>query len=200
MNKQIKLKNGRKKIFHYLLTILRIFINMFQYISQILKSFTPGQRILALLILVMSIVMITLGPSFINSNTNTCDELTIRLKSQENQIIELNQRVNELNTQLLSGQKECTDNLIAKQREIMDMVNGMIKDAEHSNKQTIVKTDVPRKLTMKRMDNGDESTGEVSAMMIKEPETKVIIVKDNTEMIKKLKTMKTKIQTNFKTK
>ena len=200
MNKQIKLKNGRKKIFHYLLTILRIFINMFQYISQILKSFTPGQRILALLILVMSIVMITLGPSFINSNTNTCDELTIRLKSQENQIIELNQRVNELNTQLLSGQKECTDNLIAKQREIMDMVNSMIKDAEHSNKQTIVKTDVPRKLTMKRMDNGDESTGEVSAMMIKEPETKVIIVKDNTEMIKKLKTMKTKIQTNFKTK
>ena len=200
MNKQIKLKNGRKKIFNYLLTILRIFINMFQYISQILKSFTPGQRILALLILVMSIVMITLGPSFINSNTNTCDELTIRLKSQESQIIELNQRVNELNTQLLSGQKECTDNLIAKQREIMDMVNSMIKDAEHSNKQTIVKTDVPRKLTMKRMDNGDESTGEVSAMMIKEPETKVIIVKDNTEMIKKLKTMKTKIQTNFKTK
>ena len=144
--------------------------------------------------------MITLGPSFINSNTNTCDELTIRLKSQENQIIELNQRVNELNTQLLTGQKECTDNLIAKQKEIMDIVNGMIKDAEHSNKQTIVKTDVPRKLTMKRMDNGDESTGEVSAMMIKEPETKVIIVKDNTEMIKKLKTMKTKIQTNFKTK
>lgn len=144
--------------------------------------------------------MITLGPSFINSNTNTCDELTIRLKSQENQIIELNQRVNELNTQLLSGQKECTDNLIAKQREIMDMVNSMIKDAEHSNKQTIVKTDVPRKLTMKRMDNGDESTGEVSAMMIKEPETKVIIVKDNTEMIKKLKTMKTNIQNNFKTK
>ena len=173
---------------------------MFQYISQILKSFTPGQRILALLILVVSIIMITLGPSLINSNTNTCDELTIRLKSQENQIIELNQRVNELNTQLLSGQKECTDNLIAKQREIMDMVNSMIKDAEHSNKQTIVKTDVPRKLTMKRMDNGDESTGEVSAMMIKEPETKVIIIKDNTEMIKKLKTMKTKIQTNFKTK
>ena len=173
---------------------------MFKYISQILKSFTPGQRILALLILVVSIIMITLGPSFINSNTNTCDELTVRLKSQEQQIIELNQRVNELNTQLLTGQKECTDNLISKQKEIMDIVNGMIKDAEHSNKQTIVKTDVPHKLTMKRMDNGDESTGEVSAMMIKEPETKVIIVKDNTEMIKKLKTMKTKIQNNFKTK
>jgi TolA-binding protein len=173
---------------------------MFNYISQILKNFTSSQRILALLILVTSIVTITLGPSFINSNTNTCDELTIRLKSQEQQIIELNQRVNELNSQLLTGQKECTDNLISKQKEIMDIVNGMIKEVESSNKQTIVKTNETRKTTMKIIDDGNQSTGEVSAMMIKEPETKVIIVKDNTEMIKKLKTMKCNIQNNFKTK
>ena len=82
----------------------------------------------------------------------------------------------------------------------MDIISGMIKDAEHSNKETIVKTEKPRRLTMKRMDDVNESTGEVSAMMIKEPETKVIIVKDNTEMIKKLKKMKTNIQNNFKTK
>jgi hypothetical protein len=173
---------------------------MFNYISQILKNFTSSQRILALLILVTSIVTITLGPSFINSNTNTCDELTIRLKSQEQQIIELNQRVNELNSQLLTGQKECTDNLISKQKEIMDIVNGMIKDAESSNKQTIVKTNETRKVTMKIMDEGNGSTGEMSQMRIEKPETKVIIVKDNTEMIKKLKTMKSNIQNNFKTK
>jgi TolA-binding protein len=173
---------------------------MFNYISQILKNFTSSQRILALLILVTSIVTITLGPSFINSNTNTCDELTIRLKSQEQQIIELNQRVNELNSQLLTGQKECTDNLISKQKEIMDIVNGMIKDAESSNKQTIVKTNETRKVTMKIMDEGNGSTGEMSQMRIEKPETKVIIVKDNTEMIKKLKAMKCNIQNNFKTK
>lgn len=173
---------------------------MFKYISQILKSFTPGQRILALLILVISIIMITLGPSFINSNTNTCDELTIRLKSQEQQIVELNKRVNELNTQLLTGQKECTDNLISKQKEIIDIVNGMIKDAETTNKQKIVKIDESRKMTLRRIDDGNGSNDEVSEMRIKEPEPKVIVVKDNTEMIKKLKTMKTKIQTNFKTK
>jgi TolA-binding protein len=173
---------------------------MFKYISQILKSFTPGQRILALLILVISIIMITLGPSFINSNTNTCDELTIRLKSQEQQIVELNKRVNELNTQLLTGQKECTDNLISKQKEIMDIVNGMIKDAETTNKQKIVKIDESRKMTLRRIDDGNGSNGEVSAMRIEEPEPKVIVVNDNTEMIKKLKTMKNKIQTNFKTK
>lgn len=144
--------------------------------------------------------MITLGPSLINSNTSTCDELTIRLKSQEQQIIELNQRVNELNTQVLTGQKECTDNLISKQKEIMDIVNGIIKDAESSNKKTMVKIDETRKMTVRRIDKGNGSTGEVSEMRIQEPEPKVIVVKDNTEMIKKLKTMKTKIQTNFKTK
>ena len=173
---------------------------MFKYISQILKSFTPGQRILALLILVVSIIMITLGPSFINSNTNTCDELTVRLKSQEQQIIELNQRVNELNTQLLTGQKECTDNLISKQKEIMDIVNGMIKDAEITNKQKILKIDEPHKMALRRIDDGNRSNDEVSEMRLEEPKPKVIVVNDNTEMIKKLKKMKTKIQTNFKTK
>jgi TolA-binding protein len=141
--------------------------------------------------------MVTLGPSLINSNTSTCDELTIRLKSQEGQIIELNQRVNELNTQLLTGQKECTDNLISKQKEIMDIVNGMIKDAEYSNKET-VKTNETRKVTVKRVDEGNGSNGEVSEMRIEEPEPVVIIVKDNTDMVKKLKTMKSKIQNNFK--
>jgi len=53
---------------------------------------------------------------------------------------------------------------------------------------------------MKRIDEGNGSTGEVSEMRIEETKPKVIVVKDNTEIIKKLKTMKTKIQNNFKTK
>ena len=114
---------------------------MFKYISEILKSFTPAQRITALLILVFSIIILTLGPSLIQRNTKNCDELLIRIKSQENQIVELNTRVTELNDELISGQKECTDNLIAKQKEIMDIVNGMIKDAEVSR---------PKKMMMKR--------------------------------------------------
>jgi hypothetical protein len=64
----------------------------------------------------------------------------------------------------------------------------------------MVKIDETRKMTVRRIDKGNGSTGVVSEMRIQEPEPKVIVVKDNTEMIKKLKTMKTKIQTNFKTK
>lgn len=170
---------------------------MFKYISEILKSFSPAQRITALLILVFSIIVLTLGPNLIDSNTNTCDELNIRIKSQEQQIIELTTRVNELNTELLSGQKQCTDNLIAKQKEIMDIVNGMINEAERSQRTEIVKQRSQERMMMRTTgdENGDEH---VSAMM--PPPTaspEVIVVKDNTDMVKKLKTMKNKLEKNF---
>ena len=170
-----------------------IFIGMFKYISEILKSFSPAQRITALLILVFSIIILTLGPSLINSNTNTCDELNIRIKSQEQQIVELNTRVNELNTELLSGQKLCTDNLIAKQKEIMSIVNGMIHDAECLPKTTVVKQETHERMMMKS--NGEN--GGTEPMMMPSPNTEVVIIKDNTDMVKKLKTMKTKIEKNF---
>lgn len=163
---------------------------MFKYISEILKSFTPAQRILALLILVVSIIIISLGPILINSETQTCDELKLRIKSQEEQIIQLNTRVNELNVQLLSGQKECTDNLIAKQKEIINIVNGMINDAEKSPKTTIVK----ESNHIERMTIHDENSMESYAPP---PPSQTIVVKDNSDMIKQLKNMKKKLEKNF---
>lgn len=165
---------------------------MFNYISEILKNFTSAQRILALLILVCTIVIITLGPSFIDSNTNNCGELLIRVKSQEEQIVQLNTRVNELNTQLLNSQKECTDNLVAKQKEIIDIVNGLIKDAESSDK--------PKKsMITRRPASTDEGSDGTSEMVLESaPPPPQPVKTDNTEMIKKLKTMKSKIETKFK--
>lgn len=89
---------------------------MFKYITQIL---TPGQRILALLVSVTLIIMLLL----INSITKTCNELTVKLENQEQQIIQLNQRVFELNYQVSNGQTE-----------IIDIVEGMIEDVELSDK------------------------------------------------------------------
>jgi len=89
---------------------------MFKYITQIL---TPGQRILALLVSVTLIIMSLL----INSITKTCNELTVKLENQEQQIIQLNQRVFELNYQVSNGQTE-----------IIDIVEGMFEDVELSDK------------------------------------------------------------------
>lgn len=107
---------------------------MFSNIAEILKSFTPAQRITALLILVFTITLISLGPKMIDANTNTCAELETRVKSQEVQITELTERVQQLNTELIQGQQQCTDNLIQKQQEIMGLINGMIAETQQQAK------------------------------------------------------------------
>ena len=90
---------------------------MFKYITQIL---TPGQRILTLLVSVVLIIMSLL----INSIMKTCNELTVKIENQEQQIVELNQKVNKLNYQVSN-----------EQMEIINIVEGMIEDVELSVKQ-----------------------------------------------------------------
>lgn len=79
----------------------------------------------------------------------------------------------------------------------MDIINGMIHDAECSPKTTIVKEGrTERMMTKPRIDENSEE--HVEAMMIAPPsQPEVIVIKDNTDMVKKLKTMKTKIEKNF---
>jgi hypothetical protein len=165
---------------------------VFKYISQILKSFTPAQRITALIILVIAITAITLGPSLIESNTTTCTELGVRVKSQETQILELNARVEQLNRQVLSGQQECTDNLIAKQQEIMSIINGMIADAQTKAK-NCKKPVRSEPIYLEEMQDPDAP--KVSMMRIdREPEPVVDEAKTYEEMLKGLKTLKGKVK------
>jgi TolA-binding protein len=165
---------------------------VFKYISQILKSFTPAQRITALIILVIAITAITLGPSLIESNTTTCTELEVRVKSQETQILELNARVEQLNRQVLSGQQECTDNLIAKQQEIMSIINGMIADAQTKAK-NCKKPVRPEPIIIEESNDPNEPR---VAMMRIERDLEPIADDSKTyeEMLKGLKTLKGKVK------
>jgi len=107
---------------------------MFKYISQILSSLTPGQRILGLVMILCSVTIITLGPSLINANTTNCEDLKIRVESQNTQIIELNKRVSDLNTSILQNQTECTNRLINKEKEIYDIIDEMENELQKNNK------------------------------------------------------------------
>jgi peptidoglycan hydrolase CwlO-like protein len=84
---------------------------MFKNITQTLTS----------LVLVILVIMSLL----VYSITKTCDKLTVKIENQEQQIVELNRRVDEFNNQLSYGQME-----------IIDIVEGMIKNTEFSNEQT----------------------------------------------------------------
>jgi TolA-binding protein len=174
---------------------------MFNNISDILKSFTQAQRIAALLILVFTIVLVSLGPSIIDSNTNTCDELNIRLlsqatqlKAQEAQILQLTSRINTLNTDLVQGQSECTANLIQKQQEIMGLVNGMIEETQRKAALAGRHRDQMMKV---RPDQGNGSgDGELAYSRAPEPEPVPAI----DETLPKLRQLKAQIQKTMKSK
>lgn len=174
---------------------------MFNNISDILKSFTQAQRIAALLILVFTIVLVSLGPSIIDSNTNTCDELNIRLlsqatqlKAQEAQILQLTSRINTLNTDLVQGQSECTANLIQKQQEIMGLVNGMIEETQRKAALAVRHRDQMMKV---RPDQGNGSgDGELAYSRAPEPEPVPAI----DETLPKLRQLKAQIQKTMKSK
>ena len=82
---------------------------MFKYISEILSKFTQRQRIFALLILLLSIIIISVGPKITESLTYNDEELKVRIESQNTQILQLTKRVDELTTQVITNQKECTN-------------------------------------------------------------------------------------------
>lgn len=156
---------------------------MFKYISQILNSLTPAQRILGLVFILCSITIITLGPSFINANTTNCEDLKIRVESQNTQILELNKRVTELNSMVLSNQTECTNQLISKEKEIMEFVSQMETELKKNN--------------------NPENQIHLNTRKIQTdtfPEMNVTIVpkQDNRKVLKMIKSFKTKIKNSKK--
>jgi hypothetical protein len=167
---------------------------MFNNISDILKSFTPAQRITALLILVFTIVLISLGPSLIDRHTTDCSELEIRVKSQQTQIMELSAQVEKLNRDLISGQSECTANLIQKQQEIMNIVNGMIEEAQCSVKPTVRR----QEQMMKPGPDQGSGAGEGELAYSRAPEPEPVQVIDET--LPKLKQLKAQIQKTMRSK
>lgn len=168
---------------------------MFNNISDILKSFTPAQRITALLILVFTIVLISLGPSLIDRHTTDCSELEVRVKSQQTQIMELSAQVEKLNRDLISGQSECTANLIQKQQEIMGIVNGMIEETQRKAALAGRREQMMRTRPDRRDGNGD-GNGELAYSRAPEPEPVQVI----DETLPKLKQLKAQIQKTMKSK
>lgn len=139
---------------------------MFQYISDILGKFTPGQRILALLLLLFTITLISVGPNIVSSLTHDTDELTAKVKRQKTEIQDLSVRVNELNKVVLDNQSECTNNLLAKEREVLDILTQIERDAARLHTKTIRTTSQveSRRTTSYVMDN--DTGPRVSAMVL----------------------------------
>lgn len=142
---------------------------MFKYISNILSTITPGQRLVALCVLLLSVVIITVSPSIVDAVTKDNEELKSKVALQKTEIAELTTRVNELNTQVISNQRECTNSLIAKEKEILDIV---VEIEKHATQSRILKYEQGRTINP-----APTST--------------------NPKMLSKLKALKTKLQVDL---
>ena len=62
---------------------------MFKYISNILSTITPGQRLVVLCVLLLSVVIITVSPSIVDAVTKDNEELKSKVALQKTEIAEI---------------------------------------------------------------------------------------------------------------
>jgi len=108
---------------------------VFKYISNILSTITPGQRLVALCVLLLSIVVITIVPNIIDATTKDNEELNNKINIQRKEIQDLYTRVKDLNTQLINNESEGTNKLINKEKQILQVINELERDLTFSKKQ-----------------------------------------------------------------
>jgi hypothetical protein len=172
---------------------------MFKYISEILSKFTQGQRIMALLLLLFSITLISVGPKIVESFTSSSEELELRVQSQNTQIIQLNKRVNELTTQIIDNQRECTNSIVVREAEILMEIAELerrIKN-EMKNQNTLVKEE---EIFVNRMEKYDGEFPRVAMSPPPPSPVKIETPQTNQMMLEGLSKIKSNIKKDIKSK
>jgi hypothetical protein len=82
---------------------------MLGQIGEILEKFTSRQRIIALLVLLLSVVIISLGPDLIQNND--CKEVLQQIESQRGELLRLN-------SEIIDVQTRCTNERLKREQEI----------------------------------------------------------------------------------
>ena len=163
---------------------------MLKYVSGILKTISPAQRLIALCILVLAIVVMTIGPKVVDSLTKDTEELKNKVAMQKSEIVDLSARVTELNKQVLENQRECTNSLIAKEKEILEIVNDIEKHA------FITATPSEPKMAMRRARTAEPDS--CGAVLESAPAPARQVPATNSAMMQKIKRLKSKLQTDLK--
>jgi hypothetical protein len=148
---------------------------MFKYISKILAQFSTPQKIVALSMLLLSIIIISIAPSIISSVTLDRDELNSEIKRQDSKIKDLKIHVDSLEYKIRKSGMECTNQIVLREEEFLEMLERLKCDLrDHNNiEDRIVKLNTTTGRKMYTV--GDSS---VSMMIQEEPiQEKVIIYK-----------------------
>lgn len=96
---------------------------MFKYISKILAQFSTPQKIIALSMLLLAIIIISIAPSFISAITLDRDELNTEIERQNGKIKNLEMDVDSLEFKIRASEKECTNEMVFREAEFIKMLD-----------------------------------------------------------------------------
>ena len=106
---------------------------MIKYFSQILSKFSVKQRMTALIILCVVLIIVTLGSLLIKTLDPGTKDLKVRIDNQDKEIKRLNTNMDSANNQIYSlnqtiikNQRECTNQIVQREEEITKMIDDII--------------------------------------------------------------------------
>jgi len=111
---------------------------MFKYIAEILAQFSTPQKVIALSLILLSIVIITLAPSMIKSD----DELKEEILNKTNKIKALESELNEKDSTIRKSQKTCTNEILEREKEFISMLDYLQNKAKRDNNKVISQTNM----------------------------------------------------------
>ena len=158
----------------------------FKGIAEILDKFTFAQRILALLMLLMTIVIIALGPKIIDAVTTSNVECISESKRQGARITYLSKVVDTLNIKMVTNQRKYTNDSAKRESEFLAMLDELKRDL------SVVKE---RKMKIKppARKHVIDDTIVVATERVRTVQVEPINVPDN-NILKKIEMMKKKIK------
>ena len=131
---------------------------MFKYIADIIKQFTPQQRILALLMLLLSITIISVTPTITEALAKDPIEYKKQIKARDKRIDYLELTIDTLDLEIRTNQRHCTNEIADRELEFNKMLDEILSDVRRgkgavSNRQMAVRSQVSHQDTLvARMD------------------------------------------------
>ena len=162
---------------------------MFKYISEILSQFSKTQRVMALLMVLTTITIITIGPSLIDSVTTDRTELELKITKQTERITSLENHIDTLDWQIRESQKSCTQEIWARENEFIQMLDEIRAEAFKYKVSTRTNENI---VVNKKKSNGDDET--VMMMEMPRQETKTEVKVDISPILSKIDKMKKSIK------
>lgn len=169
----------------------------FKGIPEILDKFTFAQRILALLMLLMTIVLITLGPKLIDALTVSNTECITETKRQSIRISYLEKVVDTLDIKIISNQRKFTNEIARRESEFIAMLDELKLDIDKSK----TKRNPRIHQLEKREHDGNDGVGSSPPPLAMERIPDPVKVEDNginakkvDVIVKKIETLKKKVK------